>query len=235
MKRMRNLVLLVVAGLVLTESASAGVVLSLGASGVTAGKGSIKMMVGETVTIDVYLSSYRMENDEVVPLPLSELGAGVQFSNAHFGTPFNSATGDIVPNPGDLFLQELSGLMDAQYFASPGDTLLHEGTFFAFQLTAIAAGTGTIEFDPNSLFAADEDLNPITDFEELKLQAGKHSGMINYTITAAEVPEPASLAGWSLLMLAGCAQFHRRQRSWRKSGTDRANQPADTCQSKELT
>jgi hypothetical protein len=158
------------------------------------------LVVGETITIGVNLSG-------LDGLELTTLGGAIEFPAGSFGTPFNSVAGATVPDPSDLILTELPGQMDSQFFAFAGGNIASEGEFFSFQIKALAAGSGTIAFNPLSRFAEDQQLNAIFDID---------TNSLNFTIRAAQsdpVPEPASLLTWLLvgLLARGAASCRLRR------------------------
>jgi hypothetical protein len=190
---------LLINGLLMASSVEGAIMLTLnpGTSNLT------NLTVGDTVTVTVDLSA-------LSGMQLASLGGGITFPAANFGTPQNSVAGSIIPDPSDVILQQLPGLMDSQFFAFAGGNIVSEGAFFSFQLTALAAGSGTIAFDPLSLFAEDDQLNPIFDIVTNDLQ---------FTIWSANpsiVPEPASLVVWSLCCIALTIALFRQKGCCRK-------------------
>lgn len=107
-------------------------------------------------------------------------------------------------DPSDLFLQELPGLMDSQFFASAGN-INFDGEFFRFQLTALAPGSGAIRFDPASLFAEDN-------FGNLLFDSDIATNELQFSIQAASnvVPELDGITSWTILAL--CLTMLRRKR-----------------------
>jgi hypothetical protein len=160
------------------------------------------LVVGETVTIQVQLVG-------LDGLELSSLGAGIEFSDAHFGAPQNAAPGSIVPEPTDLILTALPGLMDSQFFAFGGSNIASEGDFFSFDLTAQSAGSGSIRFDGDSLFYEDQDFNP-----EFGFGINRLLYTINEAPTDSVVPEPVSCITFAGLGLCfGIGGWLRRRRA----------------------
>ncbi len=155
------------------------------------------LTVGDSFQIDVLLGDLNGES-------LASLGGAILFPSAQLGVPGGEVAGVIVPDASDLFLTPLPGMMDAMFFAFAGGNITDEGVFYSFTLTAQAAGSGVIQFDLPSLFAEDEQLNPIFDIgtNELSFTIGESTG-------GAAVPEPAT-AGLGLMGLMGLV-IRRRQ------------------------
>ncbi|MCS7469111.1 PEP-CTERM sorting domain-containing protein [Stieleria sp. ICT_E10.1] len=185
----RLMVCLLLAALVSTP-ASAGVMsLTLDSRGVDLNG----LEVGNSVTIDVLL-------DRMGVGKLLDLGTTVTLSSSsHLSDPAVSpVAGVIIPDPFDVFFLGGSAneFVDAQF-----STILSiafepeinsDGVFFSFDLTAVAAGSGSIGFGPYSPFAisANNPLNPIFDID---------TNALNYTVTSSNaVPEPSSF------MIFGC-------------------------------
>ncbi|WP_145217587.1 hypothetical protein [Planctomycetes bacterium TBK1r] len=201
-----RLMVCLVLGAYVSTSASAGVMsLTLDSRGVDLNA----LELGDSVTIDVLL-------DRLGIGKLTDLGATVTLSStSHLSDPaVNPIAGDIVPDPLDVLFSGgfFNDSVDAQFttFFSfvPDPEINSDGVFFSFDLTAIAAGSGSIGFDLFSPFAiaADDPLNPIFDIDTSEL---------NYTVTASNaVPEPASLLCFGCIAVASLTQ-RRRCRSRR--------------------
>ena len=144
------------------------------------------LMVGDTVRIDVNLGGLP------ATAQLELLAADVIFDESVFDTPTSVAAGEIVPNPGAFegFADPgtATGLFEA-LDAGPADRIGDNGRFFSFNLTAVGAGSGLIEFDlVDALrFNPDDPLEPI----EVDLQTGPG---LSFTV----IPEPSGLAGAAL-------------------------------------
>ncbi len=153
------------------------------------------LQVGDAVTINVVVSNLQGSQ-------LASLGGSVEYPDRHFDSTQAISAGSVVPDPLDLIPFEDPGFMDGQFFARGGN-IATEGTFFSFELTAKATGSGTIGFVPFSPFAEDEALTPIFDIPTNELA---------YTIRPLQiVPEPASLSLWLPLMASACLRRRRAQ------------------------
>ncbi|MDV6030340.1 MAG: PEP-CTERM sorting domain-containing protein [Phycisphaera sp. RhM] len=163
--------------------------------------------VGDSVTIDVLLD--RMGVGKLV-----DLGATVTLSSAsHLSDPtVNPVAGVIVPDPFDVLFSGgfFNDSVDAQFSTlfsvMPDPEINADGVFFSFDFNAVAAGTGSIGFDPFSPFANsfDDPLNPIFDIDTNEL---------TYTVTSnSAVPEPTSLLLFGCLAGAGLTQRRRPNR-----------------------
>ena len=143
------------------------------------------LAVGDSFTIDVSLSGL---GDPGEPSQLSDL-VGTVVIPSEFSVDPASLAGGIAPLgiiPGDFFfLDIIGGNVDGQFLAL-FDNISANGLFYSFELTAIAAGTGSIGFDPFSPTALDENFFPVT--------VGENS--LPYSVSAGNsnvVPEPSTL------------------------------------------
>jgi hypothetical protein len=163
------------------------------------------LKVGDGFTIDVVLDKMNVGD-------LMELGATVEWTSGLLSDPTNETAGPIVPDPLDLFLTPFSSpprskpAIDGLFFmfATPIST---NGTFFSFDLTAAAPGSGTIEFDYFSLEAYDVGFTRY--FED---DFDTNSLPFNITRDVNPVPEPASLACFAMIAAAGLRRRLRRNR-----------------------
>jgi hypothetical protein len=153
----------------------------------------------EAVPIEILVGETRLINVQVGALEgrqLQSLGGTIQFDAGHLGTPSSGTAGAVVPDPADVTLTPAAGSIDAQFFAAaPAGNISSEGTFFSFEITGLAPGSGVIQFQPNSLFAEDQ------------TGAGFFDLATNEVLYTVSIPEPATLA-----LLTGFAVWSRRAR-----------------------
>jgi hypothetical protein len=187
------------------------------------------LTVGELVTIDVNLQGLPVGSDFIF-----NLNTKILFSSSLFQSiPDPSTTSGLtaVVAPGSVFYNFVDGPLqvanfDYQSAANGGLTagsangifaqfpntnsgaIGLDGLYYSFTLKAIAAGSGSILFDPTpgaNEYAADD-----TGFNYAPLP---NLGPLPFTISAASVPEPSSitLGLTGLLVGLGCAWSHRRR------------------------
>jgi len=161
------------------------------------------LAVGQSVTVEVTLN--------VGDSPTGDLGllaATVQWNGALLGTPVIS-DGPIVDPTGVLKTEGL-GIADYLYdnlFAISGNPISVDGLFFSFTVTALAAGSGMLEFS----FVGGDDTN----FNPVNILA---SSGLPFSIASATpstpVPEPASWLVWFIIagVLALPLEVARRSR-----------------------
>ena len=178
------------------------------------------LTVGETFTMDVNLEGLSGESS------LSTLASTLLFSHPSFGPP---ASGNAV-TPGPIVIDPLADffgdafppfgaveLVDGQFFSGDvANNIASDGRFFSFTLQATSAGSGTIEFDPLSLSAFDDQSNfyvdPNDPFADPEFVIQTNSLTFDVSPGSAVVPEPASIIGFACLssIVAGAA-FRRRR------------------------
>jgi hypothetical protein len=183
------------------------------------------LTVGELVTIDVNLQGLPVGSDFIF-----NLNTKVLFSSSLFQAipdPSSSSGLTAVVAPGSVFYNFVDGPLqvanfNAQSSLIPGaaigifaqspntnsGAIGLNGLYYSFTLKAIAAGSGSILFDPTpgaNEYAADD-----TGFNYAPLP---NLGPLPFTISAASVPEPSSitLGLTGLLVGIGCAWSHRRR------------------------
>ncbi len=140
--------------------------------------------LGVPTTILVQLSGLGVGQE------LDTLAATVVYDGALLGVP-SVSSGPIIPSPlddpFDFLTVEQSGLADATFLtfgAESSDRIVSEGTFFTFDVIALALGSGSLYFD----FIDATQFNPDDPFDSIPLNpvAGPSLG---FTVV---VPEPAS-------------------------------------------
>lgn len=154
--------------------------------------------LGVPTTINVQMSGLETGQE------LSDLAATVLYDGALLGVSTISA-GPIVPNPldhpDDFLIDELSGQADALFMTfgiESSDQIVSEGTFFSFEVTPLATGSGSLSFDVvyAMQFNSSDPGNPTS----LNPVAGASLGF-----TVVEVPEPtsATLLGGVMVLAVG--------------------------------
>ncbi len=175
-------VTIVMTCLVCTSALSHADFISLSAPGVVLEY----LPLATTVTIYVQLSGLEVGQE------LDTLAATVLYDGALLGTP-SISSGPIVPNPLDDPLDFLafgrSGLADATFLTFGTewyDRIVSEGTFFTFDVTALALGSGSLYFD----FVAATEFNPDFPLDPITLNPVVGPAL-NFTVV--EVPEPTGI------------------------------------------
>jgi PEP-CTERM motif len=179
-------------------------------------------MVGQTVEIDVNLQGLAVGSDFIF-----NLNTRVLFDSSLFQAvpdPTNTSGLTAVVAPGSVFFNNVQGpLQIANFYANSSLTagaangifaqspntnsgaIGLDGLYYSFELKAIAAGTGSILFDPTpgaNEYAADD-----TGFNYAPLP---NLGPLGFTINA--VPQPSSIALLGI-GFAGLGYWARRRRS----------------------
>ncbi|MCC7085530.1 MAG: hypothetical protein IT427_11035 [Pirellulales bacterium] len=101
------------------------------------------LVVGQPVTFEINLSGIASGQE------VDFIAATVVYDSSLLSPPVITA-GDIVPSPADFFSLEDAGLADATFQTfgvDPSDHILADGTFFTFEVTVLAAGSGSLGFD----------------------------------------------------------------------------------------
>jgi PEP-CTERM motif len=177
------------------------------------------LTVGELVTVDVNLSGLPVGSDFIFNLNTSVLFPSTQFQTvpdltntswlttgfgSGFAFQFSAQPTNFYAlsalNPGNAI-----GIFNDQLPAS-SDAINENGLYYSFTLKAIAAGSGSIGFDPTPLankYAATD-----TQFAFAQLPTG---GPLSFTITAVPEPSTFSLGLVSSLVGLGYAWCRRRK------------------------
>jgi hypothetical protein len=172
------------------------------------------LTVGELVTVGVNLSGLPVGTDSI-----SNLNTSVLFPSTQFQTvPDPTNTSGLTTGFGSGFVFQLASQPPAFYalsslnsgnaigiFSPPAPAISENGIYYSFTLEAIAAGSGSILFDPTpgaNQYAAED-----TGFNFAPLPTG---GPLSFTI--ASVPEPASLCLGLVASLVGLGYAWCRHR-----------------------
>ena len=184
------------------------------------------LTVGETFTVDVNLEGLSSGSS------LSTLASTLLFSQPNFGQP---ALGNAVA-PGPIVIDPLFDffggafppfgaveLVDGQFFSGDiANNIASDGRFFSFTLEATAAGSGTIEFDPLSVSAVEDQGNfyvdPNDPFADPDFVIQTNSLAFDVSPGGAVVPEPASIIGFTCLSSIVVGAAFRRRRSVCREG-----------------
>jgi hypothetical protein len=147
------------------------------------------LAVGQVVQFDVILAGLP---GSVIGGHLDYLAATVSFPVGVLGTPSVPNPGSIIPDltgfQSDVALGKPDALYDAVFLAVTNMPINANGTFFTFDATALAPGTGSLAFD---FLTASDGTNTTIPLDSVALP---------FVITA--IPEPASLV---LLLTGLCA------------------------------
>lgn len=161
------------------------------------------LTVGDTVTVDIELSGLSSGDT------LEFLAATSDFNPALFGTPAITP-GPVIPDLSGFLAFGNPGTADASYdslFAVSGAPIASNGTFFSFDVTAQAAGSGAIEFsfvDSIGFDAAGNFLDP----------AAAGSGLqFSVSSPATPIPEPTSLTLLAMGAIGVPVLARRRRRT----------------------
>jgi hypothetical protein len=171
------------------------------------------LSVGQTFTVDVNLSGLAPGQQ------LDYLNGSALFTNSVLlSSPVSVTPGSIVPNPlstpSDFTTNTLPGEADATFntaSASPAYQISNDGVFFAFQLTALHKGAGSIYINSQTVAAgqaSDGNVSTATSITVPTLVCD------NLSFNVTSVPEPRGfIAG--LLATIGCGAymmfFHKRR------------------------
>jgi len=172
------------------------------------------LTVGQQVTIDVNLQGLAVGTDFIFNLNTSVLFPSSQFqpvpdlsNTSGLTTGFGSGFVFLYASqpPGFYALSSLNAGNAIGIFAPPYAAISENGLYYSFTLKAIAAGSGSILFDPTSganQYAADD-----TGFNYAPLPTG---GPLSFAI--GSVPEPSSLSVALVASLVGLGYAWRRRR-----------------------
>ncbi len=205
--------------LVLATYAKAGFVLSLSSELADLND----LHPGQTITLDVILSGLTSEQ-------VGYLAGTVEFNSSLLGVPTTPTPGAIVPDSSgffsDSFVNGSTGGADAFYdfLIDSSAPITENGIFFSFQVTAQAVGSGTIDFDPFSLAATDQDNNPLL----LDQGTPLHFVIQDGSGGVSSAPAPPS---WLLLLTAAAsggmvALVHRLRKRVSADSPTRPRNPA---------
>lgn len=178
------------------------------------------LTVSDTFTVDVNLEGLSSG------LTLSDLASTVLLSQPSFGQPASGnavAAGPIVVDPlfdffGDAFPPSGAvDFVDGQFLSlDVNNYIASDGRFFSFTLEATAAGSGTIEFDPITLFALDDQGNAYLDQNDPLADPAYviQTNMLKFDVSpsSAVVPEPVSITVFAFLGLIVVGAAFRQTR-----------------------
>jgi len=170
------------------------------------------LTVGQTFTVNVSLGALGAGEQ------LQTLTGGVDFPSALLGSPVSISPGAIVPNPlaNPLDFQTVSGVGQADasfvtFSMNAAEHITSNGVFYSFTLTALAVGSGQIEFDTLALIGEQFDPN---DPQLPILRPISVGAPLDFTIKSSGggpgpigVPLPA--AAWGGLALIGVLGIRR--------------------------
>ncbi len=174
--------------------------------------------VGEQVTIDVSISGLPVGTDFIFNLDTKILFPSAEFQPVPDTTSTSGLTTSYGSGSGSVFLyssqpqafnstSSLNADNAIGIFNNSGSApaISENGIYYSFTLKAIAAGTGSISFDPTAganQYAADD-----TGFNYAPLP---NNGSLAFTVSA--VPEPSGLALGLLATLTGLTYAGYRRR-----------------------
>jgi len=146
------------------------------------------LKVGQIVEVDVLTNGFSGEE-------LDSLGGSVFFGRELRANETNTAA-SIVPDMSDLTSTVGPGFVDGIFFSiDSSNGITDNGVFYKFSLEAVSLGSGTIRFQPGSLFSfvtGENNARPLST-----------SGVLNFTV----VPEPNVLA---IILMGAMAGTCRR-------------------------
>jgi len=178
------------------------------------------LTVGELVTVDVNLSGLAVGSDFIFNLNTSVLFPSTQFQTVPDLTNTSGLTTGfggtvfafqfLAQPPNFYALSALNpgnaiGIFNDQSPA-PSDAINENGLYYSFTLKAIAAGSGSIGFDPT--LGANEYAAVSTNFNYAPLPTG---GPLSFAITAVPEPSTFSLGLVSSLVGLGYAWCRHRK------------------------
>jgi hypothetical protein len=184
--------------------------------------------VGDSVTFDVTLSGVNGSDPNTY---LSYLAATIGYDTTLLSAPSAVTPGNIIADPADFTGTSLSngadGFYDSIFGLNPGSApISQDGTFFAFHVTALQAGSGTLSFTAAAAtLASDPDQN--NQFIPQTIDLNYH---IDSGSPGVVTPEPSTLVLLISSMLgfsvpAGLRALARRDRRSKQPSTAALTRP----------